>query len=229
MRSSSSAPPATWPTRRSSPRCRRWCGAATRHADHRRGAAPAGRSTSCASVRATASSSTAASTRDAFAKLCVAAALRRRRLPRPGDVRRLRAGARRRASGRCTTSRFRRACSHRRAGPGAGRLRRRTRASIVEKPFGRDSPRRRSSTARCTRSSPSRRCSASTTTSARRRCRTCCISASPTRSSSRSGIATTSTSVQITMAESFGVAGPRRASTRRSARSATWCRTTCCR
>ena len=36
-------------------------------------------------------------------------------------------------------------------------------------------------------------------------------------------------SVQITMAEKLRRAGPRRVSTKRPARSATWCRTTCCR
>ena len=53
--------------------------------------------------------------------------------------------------------------------------------------------RRRSSTRCCTRRSPSRRCSASTTSSARNRSRTCSCSASPTRCSSRSGTATSST------------------------------------
>ena len=43
--------------------------------------------------------------------------------------------------------------------------------------------------------------------SARKRCRTCSISVSPTPSSSRSGIAITSKDVQITMAETFGVQG----------------------
>jgi len=52
---------------------------------------------------------------------------------------------------------------------------------------------------------PSRRCSASTTTSARRPCRTCSISASPIPSSSRCEPARNIASVQITMAEAFGV------------------------
>ena len=49
------------------------------------------------------------------------------------------------------------------------------------------------------------RSSASTTTSARRPCRTCWRSASPTACSSRSGTATTSTNVQITAAEDIGI------------------------
>ena len=68
----------------------------------------------------------------------------------------------------------------------------------------------RAQRARCASLPRVARSSASTTTSARSRCRTCCTSASPTRSSSRSGTATTSSSVQITMAEDFGVRGPRR-------------------
>ena len=51
------------------------------------------------------------------------------------------------------------------------------------------------------------RSSGSIITSARSRSRTCSTSGSPTRFSSRSGIATTSRSVQITMAEDFGVRG----------------------
>ena len=64
-----------------------------------------------------------------------------------------------------------------------------------------------SSTTCCTGPSPRRRSSASTTSSARSRSRTCWCSASPTRCSSRCGTATTSRSVQITMAEEFGVEG----------------------
>ena len=100
---------------------------------------------------------------------------------------------------------------------------------VVEKPFGRDLASARALNATLHRVFPEPRSSASTTTSARSRSRTCSTSASPTRSSSRSGTGNYVESVQITMAESFGVAGPRRASTRRRARSATWCRTTCCR
>ena len=66
---------------------------------------------------------------------------------------------------------------------------------------------RASSTTCCTGRSPRRRSSASTTSSARSRSRTCWCSASPTRCSSRCGTATSSSSVQITMAEDFGVEG----------------------
>ena len=123
----------------------------------------------------------------------LAAAVRRRRLQRS---RHLRAAAARRWAAqrvRCTTSRFRRACSGPscRASPQPAAPR--TRASSSRSRSAATWRRRRRSTARCTRCSPSRRSSASTTTSARKRCRTCSISASPTRSSSRSGTATTST------------------------------------
>ena len=65
---------------------------------------------------------------------------------------------------------------------------------IVEKPFGRDLASAQALNRTLHAVFPrNRRCSASTTTWARRRCRTCCTSASPTPSSSRSGIATTST------------------------------------
>ena len=61
----------------------------------------------------------------------------------------------------------------------------------------------------CTSTSTSRSCTGSTTTSGRwatRRSSTC---ASPTRSSSRCGTAATSSACEITMAEDFGVRGPR--------------------
>ena len=63
------------------------------------------------------------------------------------------------------------------------------------------------STRRSIAPSPRSGCSASITTSARRRCRTSSTSASPTRSSSRSGTGNYVENVQITMSESFGVAG----------------------
>ena len=50
---SSSAPPATSPTRRSSRRCRRWSGAGTSTCRSSASRAPAGRSSSCARARAT--------------------------------------------------------------------------------------------------------------------------------------------------------------------------------
>ena len=85
--------------------------------------------------------------------------------------------------------------------------------------------------------SPRARPIASTTTWARRRCRTCWCCASPTASSSRCG-----TEVHRPRADHRGrggrrsstietgeMIGSRSATTRASARCATWCRTTCCR
>ena len=75
---------------------------------------------------------------DAFAKLSLAAALHRRRLQRSGHLRAPAPGAGRRATRRCTTSRFRRACSppsctgSATAGCADGAR------VVVEKPFGRD-------------------------------------------------------------------------------------------
>ena len=88
---------------------------------------------------------------------------------------------------------------------------------------------RASSTTCSTRCSPRRRSSGSTTSSGRSRSRTCWSSGSPTRCSSRCGTATTSTSVQITMAEEFGVEGRGRfyESVGRPPRRVR--RTTCCR
>ncbi len=77
------------------------------------------------------------------------------------------------------------------------------REAVRARPAARPSSSTRSSTT----SSPRTRCSASTTTSARRRCRTSWRCGSPTSCSSRSGTATTSTSVQITMAEDIGLGG----------------------
>ena len=136
------------------------------------------------------------------------AALRRRRLQRPGDVRRHPQRARRRRSIRPTTSPFRRCCSGRwssssaKSGCAEGRARHRREAV---RPRPRLGARAQSNPAR--RASTRSRSSASTTTSASGRCRTCCSSASRTRSSSRSGTATYVESVQITMAENFGVQG----------------------
>ena len=79
---------------------------------------------------------------------------------------------------------------------------------VIEKPFGTTLAEARAAQPRaCWRCSTSRRCSGSTTTSARRRSRTCSRSASRTRCSSRPGTATRSRSVQITAAEDVGVEG----------------------
>ena len=90
------------------------------------------------------------------------------------------------------------------------------------------SPRRRSSTGSCSAPSTRRRSSASTTTWASGRCRTCSSSASPTRSWSRSGIASTSRACRSPWPKTSAsrAAAP---STTRPARSATWSRTTCSR
>ena len=72
------------------------------------------------------------------------------------------------------------------------------------------------------------RCSASTTTSARSRSRTCWCSGSPTRCSSRSGTATSSRTSRSRWPRT-SASGPGAGSTRASVRSATSCRTTCCR
>ncbi len=137
------------------------------------------------------------------------AALRRRRLQRPGHLPGHPQGARRRRSGP----------AHYLAIP-PGAVRHRSWSSwprpdctkgarvIVEKPFGRDL-----ASAQALNRDPARHLrrertsSASTTTSASGRCTTCSSSASPTRSWSRSGTATHVESVQITMAENFGVQG----------------------
>ena len=75
--------------------------------------------------------------------------------------------------------------------------------------------------------SPSTRSSASTTTSARRRCRTCWRCGSRTASSSRSGTGSSSTTCRSRSPSRSGSrAAP--ASTSRRARSATSSRTTCC-
>ncbi len=99
---------------------------------------------------------------------------------------------------------------------------------VIEKPFGHDltvGPRaqrhRRGRLPRRTR------CSASTTTWARRRCRTCWRCASPTSCSSRSGTPTTSTTCRSPWPRtSASAAGP--ATTTASAPPATSSRTTCC-
>ena len=100
---------------------------------------------------------------------------------------------------------------------------------VAEKPFGRDlglcAGAQSLASGRVPRARPY---SASTTTSAKRRCRTCSISASATRSSSRSGTATTSTACRSPWPRASASRGGG-ASTTRRARSATSSRTTCCR
>ena len=134
------------------------------------------------------------------------------------------------AASRRTTSPSRRACS----APSSQALGKSGCAEgarvVVEKPFGRDLASAQALNADAPHaSSPSRRSSASTTTWARR----------PVQNLLFFRFANTFLepiwnrhyveSVQITMAESFGVARARGSSTTRRAPSATWCRTTCCR
>ena len=76
---------------------------------------------------------------------------------------------------------------------------------VVEKPFGTDLDSVGGSIGTSTKSSPRTRSIASTTTWARRRCRTSSCCGLPTRSSSPSGTATTSTTSQITAAEDLTV------------------------
>jgi hypothetical protein len=99
------------------------------------------------------------------------------------------------------------------------------RRMVVEKPFGRDLASARDLNRQLHVAFGSS--SASTTTSARRRCRTSSSSASPTESSSRSGIASTSTTCRSPSPRTSGWRGA--ASTTRSpARCATSSRTTSC-
>ena len=81
---------------------------------------------------------------------------------------------------------------------------------------------------RCSRSSPSRRSSGSITISARKPCRTSSTFASATRSSSRSGIETSSRACRSRWPRASGSKAAA-SSTRRPERFATSCRTTCCK
>ena len=117
------------------------------------------------------------------------------------------------------------------ATPGLGRDRQRRLPAriVIEKPFGHDLASAAALNDEVHQALPrARRSSASTTTWARRRCRTSWCSASPTASSSRSGTATSSTTCRSPW-PSRSASRAAAASTRRPARCATWCRTTCCR
>ena len=101
---------------------------------------------------------------------------------------------------------------------------------VVEKPFGRDLARRVALNRDAAAApSPKRTSSASTTTWARSRCRTCCYF----RFANALPRAHLEPQLRRQRADHDGRglrrAGPRRASTTTPARSATWCRTTCSR
>ena len=134
---SSSAPPAIWPTRRSSRRCRRWSSAAISTCRSSAWPRPAGTSISSGRGRATASRSTAASTRrrSTSCAACCATSTATTTTPR-----RSRPSARSSAprSGRRTTSPFRRCCSGRSWSSSAKSGCANGARVIVEKPFGSD-------------------------------------------------------------------------------------------
>ena len=108
---------------------------------------------------------------DRFREAGGAAALRRRRLRRPGDLQQAAQGARARRSARSTISPFRRACSAASCRASPIRAAPRMRASSSRSPSAATWRLRRRSTPRCTRCSPRKPSSASITTSARRRCK----------------------------------------------------------
>ena len=142
--------------------------------------------------RATASRSTAGSTRRRSTSCPACCATSTATTPTRRRSRRS-AGSSAARSGRRTTSRSRRRCSARSSSNSRRPAARRVRASSSRSRSATTSPRRSAAqrdpaAARSTRA----RSSASTTTSASGRSTTCCSSASPTRSSSRSGTATTS-------------------------------------
>ena len=206
-RSCSSARRAISPTRRSSRRCRRWRSAAISTCRSSAWPRRAGTSSSSGPGPGTASRSTAASIRErsrTLASGCATstATTRRRRRSRPSVGSSGPPGARR------TTwpSRPRlfelvvEQLAPSRAARTARASSSRSRSAATPLPRG-------SSTRSCSAPSTSRRSSASTTTSGSGRCTTCCSSASPTPSWSPSGTGTHVESVQITMAEDFGVQG----------------------
>ena len=130
------------------------------------------------------------------------------------------------ASARSTTSRSRPACSSRwcrassnpapprRTSHGREAIRSRSRLGALAQPHAASGVSTRS------------RSSGSITISARKRCRTCCISASPMPFSSRSGTAISSRACKSRWPRT-SASKAAASSTRKWARFATWCRTTC--
>ena len=137
-RSSSSGSPATSPTSRSFPRCRRWRGTVSSTSRSLASRVRAGPRTASARARQGEPAGERRHRRTGVRAAGLTALVRRRRLPGAGHLRALEPGARARRSGRCSISRSRRACSppspraSRQSG-WAGRAR-----LVVEKPFGRD-------------------------------------------------------------------------------------------
>ena len=131
-------------------------------------------------------------------------------------------------AGRSTISRSRRALPDRRRPLGRVGLRRRSAHRRREAVRTRSLIRPCAQSRRCTTSSRRNRSSASTTTSARRRCRTSSTSGSPTPSSSRSGTEPRSRASRSRWARA-SASKAAEAFTTASARSATSSRTTCSR
>ena len=134
----SSAPPAIWPTRRSSRRCRRWSSAATSTCRSSAWPRPAGTSTSSRRARATAWRSTAASIEAAFDKLCGLLRYVDGDYDDPATFRGAPQGTRRARSIRRTTWPFRRCCSRRSSSSSRKSGCAEGARVIVEKPFGHD-------------------------------------------------------------------------------------------
>ena len=206
-RSCSSAPPATSPTRKSFPRCRPWRGAASSTFPVVGSPSRAWTWTSSSPARTPPSPRTAARTRRRLRRWS-----RRLRYVdgdynEPGTFTQLRAELQGCARPvhylAIPPSMFPTVIKRLDESGCAGNAR-----VIVEKPFGRDLD-----SARALNQTAARRVRRGvglpdrSLTSARKRCRTCCISASPTRFSSRCGTGITSRTCRSRWPSSFGVKG----------------------